>query len=118
MAVKENKIWTVDTLAECGDARSAMLFLDFSIASVRAQGGRVIRLIHGSAEEGEGRGKIRERLRTFLRRAKAQKRISFFIPGELLTPESDELLYLLETSDLDKQDLPKVADGRVTYIYL
>ena len=71
------------------DPQAAEIALEFALASLRARGGHVLCVHHADK-------KVRAHLRKTARRLKGEGRVSFFIPGEQLSPEDAETRYLLE----------------------
>ena len=67
----------------------------YTIASVRARGGHIIKLWHGSGETESG-GRLKEPVRALLRKYKRERMISFFILGEDFSEENEESRYLIE----------------------
>lgn len=77
------------------EPKQAVKYLEFVIASVRARGGRVIKIWHGNADT-ESRGRLKEPIRAALRRFKRAGRIDFFICGEDYTEEDEATRYLID----------------------
>ena len=64
--------------------KSAVKYLDFVIASVRARNGKVIKAWHGN-EETESHGTIKEPVRAFLRKLKRQGKSTFLYVAKTTT---------------------------------
>ena len=69
--------------------------MDYLTASIRARGGKLIKVWHGGATP-DGKARLRDAARLHVRRLKRQGRISFYIYGEDLSWENEETRYLLD----------------------
>lgn len=104
---------------ELGDPlpKSAIKYLEFVIASVRARNGKVIKAWHGNAQT-ESHGRIKEPVRAFLRRLKRQGKINFFICSENYNEEDAASRYLIDRYPLAKEKDEDWGQGYDTYVMI
>lgn len=112
------EIYTVNLELERPDVQSALKQMEFSIASVRARGGRLIKFIHGYGSSGTG-GKIRTEVRKVFNAYKRQGKITVCVHGENFSIFDPGTRYLLDRyPELSKDpDLDRSNMG-VTFVYL
>lgn len=97
--------------------KSAIKYLEFVIASVRARNGKVIKAWHGN-DQTESHGSIKEPVRAFLRRLKRQGRINFFICSENFHENDDASRYLIDRYPLAKEKDEDWGSGKDTYVMI
>ena len=85
------KILTIDP------AQNAEMQLLYAIASLRAEGGRVLKILHGE-------GALAGRVRRVLRRLKREGRVAYLVPGESFTENDSATRYLLDRIPECKND--------------
>ncbi|MFA5561329.1 MAG: hypothetical protein WDA00_01630 [Eubacteriales bacterium] len=74
-------------------AKSALKQTSFFIASVRARGGHLLKMVC-PAEGGAGSSSLQNAMLRYLRRLKKEGRIQFFIPGESFGPQDEASRYV------------------------
>lgn len=97
--------------------KSAVKYLDFVIASVRARNGKIIKAWHGN-EETESHGTIKEPVRAFLRKLKRQGKINFFICSENYNEEDEASRYLIDRYPLARANDKDWGQGYDTYVMI
>lgn len=105
--MEREKLDTVDLSLDCGDLGAAERKLLFAVASVRAEGGRLLKVCH------EG---FTSPIRRLLRIWQKEHRISFFVAGESLGGSEAGSVYLTEMFPIVTEDadyLKKNADVTV-----
>ncbi|NLK40188.1 MAG: hypothetical protein GX303_08140 [Clostridiales bacterium] len=112
------EIYTINLELGRPDVQSALKHAEFSIASVRAQGGRLIKFIHGYGSSGKG-GKIRTQVRKMLNSYKQKGRVSVCVYGENFSIFDAGTRYLLDRYPSLAKD-PDLNRGNmgITFVYL
>lgn len=95
------KLETVDLALDCGDLRAAERKLLFAVASVRAAGGRLLKISHVG---------FTSPVRRLLRVWQKEHKISFFVAGESLGSHEAGAVYLREMFPVVTED-PDHAKG-------
>lgn len=100
------------------DVISALKALEFFIANIRVQKGKVIKIIHGYGSSGKG-GKIRTATRKLLKEYKDSGRLTLLIKGESFSIFDPSTRYLIEKfpETAKDKDLNNQNQG-ITYIML
>ena len=117
MSYTFDQVYTI-TLAEGQpEAKSVLTQVEFVLASLRARGGHLLKLVH---DESLGRSLVRLRgeVRRLLRAAKKEGRVLLMIPGEKFSAADDMTRYLIEKRpgvELD-EDMDKKND-HITVVY-
>jgi hypothetical protein len=99
------------------EPKSAVKYLEFVIASVRARNGRIIKVWHGN-DETESHGRIKEAIRAALRRMKRQGKIDFFICSENYNEEDEASRYMIEKYPLAREKDADWGHGMDTYVMI
>lgn len=112
------EIYTVNLELGRPDAQSAMKQLEFSLASVRARGGRLIKFIHGYGSSGTG-GRIRTEARKLLNAYKNKGKITVCVYGENFSIFDTGTRYLLDRCPSLSSD-PDLGNSNmgITIVYL
>ncbi len=97
---------------------SALKQLEFSLASVRARGGRLVKIIHGYGSSGKG-GRIRTESRRLLNSYKNKGRVTAIVHGEKFSIFDAGTRYLLDKCPELSSDRDLGAGNMgVTFVYL
>lgn len=75
------RVYTVNMESGLPSIEEGIKRLEDGLLRAGHSGARVVRIIHGYGSSGTG-GKLRDACRTFLKQAKAARRIKTFMPGE------------------------------------
>ncbi|MBQ8175206.1 MAG: hypothetical protein IJ009_07390 [Clostridia bacterium] len=97
--------------------KTALKQVEFSLASVRARGGHLVKLVHDE-RLGAARVRLRSEIRRMLRVYKKEERITLMIRGEDFSMTDNLTRYLVDRcpqveldSDMDKEN------GNITLVY-
>ncbi|MDD6980505.1 MAG: hypothetical protein ACI4SP_03280 [Eubacteriales bacterium] len=99
------------------EPKRAVKYLEFIIASVRANNGKVIKAWHGNAET-ESHGALKAPIRAALRRLKRQGRVNFFICSENYNENDEASRYLIDKYPLAKEKDADWGSGYDTYVMI
>lgn len=113
-----SKLRQVDLERGMPTADQAVKQLTFAIHNSRAQGYRVLKVIHGYGSSGKG-GKIRVETRRYLNRLAGKREIGGFIPGEEFSifQEETRRAFLICDELRRDRDLDRHNNG-VTFVLL
>ncbi len=110
-------LYQTDLESGLADIVRVIKSLEFFIASVRARGGKIIKIWHGS-ETTVSHGKYKAPVRAAVRRLKREGRISFYIYGENFCEEDASSRYLIEKYPLARQQDADFGGGDDGYIMI
>ncbi len=91
-----DNLYIVSLVEDYTDTKSAQKSLQYEIATARAQGVHVMKVLHGSSSSEGWEGKLARATRTLLRRYKREEKIRFFVCGEVLGESDATSRYLLD----------------------
>lgn len=113
-----DEIYTIEPIEGISEVKSALKQVEFTVASVRARGGHLIKFVHDGTL-GRAQDRVRMEVRRFLRAQKKEKHILLMISGEEFSMTDDATRYLSDKCprveldpDLDRRN------GDITIVYL
>lgn len=113
-----DEIYTIEPIEGISEVKSALKQVEFTVASVRARGGHLIKFVHDGTL-GRAQDRVRMEVRRFLRAQKKEKHILLMISGEEFSMTDDATRYLADKCprveldpDLDRRN------GDITIVYL
>ena len=98
------QLYELNLLDGFTDTGSAVKALRYTVATVRAKGGHVLRVTHGNGEVVHGAEKLPAAVRTQLKRYKREGQIRFFIGGEVLGDDDPTTRYLVDKYPFVRED--------------
>jgi hypothetical protein len=104
-------IHEADLAESGGDIGQARRQIEFLVASIRARGGKLLKLRHSS--------ELKQGVRRYLKKLRAEERISFFVEGERFSESDVGSIYLVEKYPAVANDPDlAAADPHVTVLAL
>ncbi len=112
-----DEICTIRIYEGLPEAKTALKEVEFTLASVRARGGHLIKFLHDESL-GSSRNRLREEVRRLLRAARKEGRIVLMIPGEDFSMADSATRYLVDRVPVVEfdRDMEK-KNGNMTVVY-
>ena len=112
-----DEICTIRVYEGLPEAKTALKEVEFTLASVRARGGHLIKFVHDESL-GKSRDRLREEVRRLLRAKKKEGRLVLMIPGEDFSMTESATRYLVDRLPVGEfdRDMEK-KNGNITIAY-